>query len=60
MWSMTCVGGRVDHLADDLAVADEHDPIGVRRSDRIVGDHHDRLTELAHGVAHEIEDLVRR
>src|SRR5215207_9191319 len=30
-----CVGGRVEHLADDLAVADEHHPVGVRRRHRV-------------------------
>ena len=31
--------------------------IGVRRGGGVVGDHHDRLAELAHRPAHEVEDL---
>ena len=55
--SSTVSGGRGEQLVDDLAVVEEHDPIGVRRGVRIVGDHHDRLPVLADGAAHEVEDL---
>ena len=44
------VGGRVEHLVDDPAVGEEHGAVGVRGGDRVVGDHHDRLAELAHGA----------
>ena len=44
-------------LVDDATVGEEHRAVGVGRGDRVVGDHHDRLAELAHGLAHEGEDL---
>ena len=44
-------------LVDDVAVGEEDDAVGVARRDRVVGDHHDGLAELAHGLAHEGEDL---
>ena len=47
-------------LVDDLAVGEEHRTVGVRRGHRVVGDHHDRLAELAHGLTHEVEDLGAR
>ena len=37
-------------LVDDAAVGEEHDPVGVRGRDRVVGDHHDRLAELVDGL----------
>ena len=43
-----------------LAVGEEHRTVGVRRGDRVVRDHHDRLTELTHGLTHEGEDLGAR
>ena len=43
--------GRLEHLVDDLAVGEEHDPVGVARGDRVVGDHHDRLVEVVDGAA---------
>ena len=45
------------HLAHDPAVAEEHDPVGVRGRDRVVGDHHDRLPELVDGAAEQPEHL---
>jgi hypothetical protein len=51
------VGGRLRHLVDDPSIGEEHDTVGVRRSDRIVGHHHDRLAVLADGLLHELEDL---
>ena len=44
-------------LVDDVAVGEEDDPVGVGRRHGVVGDHHDRLAELPHGLAHEGEDL---
>ena len=41
------VGGRVGHLVDDATVGEEHDAVGVAGGHRVVGDHHDRLAELA-------------
>ena len=49
---------RLAQLVDDLAVDEEDDPVGVRRSDGIVGDHHDGLTELVDCAAHERQNLV--
>src|SRR6056297_2012312 len=51
------IGGRVGHLAGDLAVTDEDDPVGVGGREGVVGDHHDRLAELVDGPPHEVEDL---
>src|SRR5690606_14916597 len=51
------VGGGVLHVVDDPAGGEERDAVGVRRGDRVVGDHHDGLAELVHGGAHEREDL---
>ena len=51
------LGRRARRLVDDASVAEEHDPVGVRGGDRIVGDHDDRLLVLVDGVAHEVEDL---
>ena len=45
------------HLVDDLAVGQEHDPVGVARGAGVVRDHHDRLPEVADRAAHELEDL---
>ena len=51
------VGRRREHLVDDLAIGEEDHPVGVAGGDRIVRDHHDRLAEVAHRAAHELEDL---
>ena len=51
------LGGGAVQLVDDLAVGEEDHAIRVGRGDRVVGDHHDRLAELAHGPPHEVEDL---
>src|SRR4051794_24527970 len=52
--------GRFADLVDDLAVGKEDDATRIRRRSRIVGHHHDRLTELEHRFAHEVEDLGTR
>src|SRR3954464_13791147 len=51
------LGRGVGHLVDDLAVGEEDDAIRVTGGVGVVRHHHDRLAELAHGAAHEIEDL---
>ena len=48
------------HLVDDPAVGEEHDPVGVRGGDRVVGDHHDRLAELVDRAAQERRAPRRR
>src|SRR4051794_3715737 len=47
------VGRRVVHVVDYPAVGEEQDVIGVRRGDRVVGDHHGGLAELARGPLQE-------
>ena len=47
-------------VTDDTAVGEEDRPVRVRRGDGVVRDHHDGLAELAHGLAHEREDLGAR
>ena len=51
------VRGRVGELVGDATVGEEHDAVRVAGRHRVVGHHHDGLAELAHGVAHEGEDL---
>ena len=41
------IGRRLGHLVDDLAVGEEDDPVRVARRIGVVGDHHDRLPEIA-------------
>src|SRR6478752_4445420 len=48
--------GLVDRV-DDATVREEDDPARVRGRGRVVRHHHDRLPELLHGLAHELEDL---
>ena len=52
-WSITesTVGSEMSPT--DHAVGEEHHTVGVRRRDRVVGDHHDGLAEVAHRLAHE-------
>src|ERR1700712_4956217 len=51
-------GGRGGQdLIHDAAVHQEQHPVGVRRRDRIVGDHHDALPELVDGASQERQDL---
>src|SRR6187401_3215998 len=40
------VGVGREQLVDDRAVVEEHHPVGVRRRDRVVGDHHDGLAQV--------------
>src|SRR5262249_37761252 len=54
------VGSRVGEVVDDATVGEEHRTVGVRRRNRVVRHHHDRLTELTHGLTHEGEDLGAR
>ncbi len=44
----------------DLAVDQEHDPVRVRGDARIVGDDHDRATELVDRAAQKLEHLGGR
>ena len=44
-------------VAGDPAVGEEHHPVGVRGGDRVVGDHHDGLAELAHASRRNVEHL---
>ena len=55
--SRTAVGGRFEHLVDDLPVGEEDHPVGVGGGVGVVGDHDDGLAELAHRVAQETEHL---
>ena len=50
MRSSTRLGGRVVQLVDDAAVGEEHDAVGVRRGDRVVGDHDDGLAHVVDGA----------
>ena len=45
-------------VGDDAAVGEEDGPVGVRGGDRVVGDHHDRLAELADRDSHERQHLA--
>ena len=47
----------VAHLVDDLAVGEEDDAVGVRRGDRVVGDHHDRLAVVVDAAPQQLEHL---
>src|SRR5215203_3979921 len=51
------IGCGVEELVGDAAIGEEDDAVRVAGGHGIVGDHHDRLTELADGVAHERQDL---
>ena len=51
--------GRRRQVADDLAVRQEHDLVGVAGRVGVVGHHHDRLGELVDGAAHERQQLGR-
>ena len=51
------IGGRLVELVGDLAVCQKDDAVGVAGGNWIVGNHHDRLTELTNGVAHEGQNL---
>src|SRR5262249_26474686 len=43
--------------AGDPPVGEEDDPVGVAGGDGVVGDHDDRLAELAHAAAEQGQDL---
>src|SRR5215472_3944069 len=49
-------GGPVEP-AGDPPVGEEDDPVGVAGGRRVVGDHDDRLAELAHAPAEQVQDL---
>src|SRR6056297_772730 len=52
------VGRGPVHLVDDATVSEEDDAVGVRRGDRVVGDHHDRLAEAVDRITQEGQDLA--
>src|SRR5437588_12864287 len=52
------LGGRVLQVVDDLPVCEEQRSVGVRRTDRVVGDDDDRLVVLVHAATKEVEDLA--
>src|SRR5580700_706578 len=54
------VGGRSVHLAHDATVRKEDDAIRVRRGERIVSDHDDRLPQLGDGVLKKVEEIRAR
>ena len=47
-------------LVDHPAVGEEQHPVGVRRRERVVGDHHDRLAVPVHRRAQQPQHLPRR
>src|SRR5215472_6297157 len=49
--------GRPVKPASDPPVGEEDDPVGVAGGHRVVGDHDDRLAELAHAPAEQVQDL---
>ncbi len=51
------LGRRIPHLVHDLAVGEEHDPVGVGGAGRVVSDHHDRLSVVGHRCLEECEQL---
>ena len=57
MRSRTTSAVGIEDLADEAAVGEEDDTVGVAGRHGVVGHHHDRLAELTHGHAHEREDL---
>ena len=52
------VGGGLVHPAGDPAVDQEDHRVGVRRRDRVVGDHHDGLAEGVDAVAQQGEHVA--
>ena len=54
------IRGRILELAHHGPVGEEEDTIGVSSSPRVVGHHHDRLTQLGDGGPHERQHLGRR
>src|SRR5699024_7602018 len=53
------VGGGVGELADDPAVGEQEDAVGVGGGARIVGDDHDGLAEVVGGAAQDGQHLGR-
>ena len=47
-------------LVDHQAVGEEDHAVAVRRGDRVVGDHHDRLAEVVHAAPQERQHLGAR
>ena len=52
------VDGGVGHPADDRAVDEEDDLVGVRRRDRVVGHHHHRPAVAVDGTAEQAQHLA--
>src|SRR5258706_454337 len=52
------VGRRVVEVGDDAAVGQQHGPVGVRRGDRVVGDHDHGLAELVDAAPQEPEHVA--
>ena len=50
-------GSRVEHVAGDLAVLEEHDSLRVGCRERVVGNHHDGLSVVLDCLFHEAEQL---
>ena len=50
----------VAQLVDDPAVGEEDHAVGVRRRDRVVGDHHDGLAVVVDAAAEQVEHLGAR
>src|SRR3954451_6678768 len=52
------LGGWVVDVVDDLPVGEEQRAVGVRRTDRVVGDDDDRLLVLVDAAPQEVQDLA--
>ena len=58
IWPATASAVGLVHPAGDPAVDQEDHAVGVRRRDRVVGDHHDGLAEVVDAVAQQGEHLA--
>ena len=58
--SSDALAGRVAQLVDDPTVGEEHDPVGVGRGHRVVGDHDDGLAVVVDAAAEQLEHLGAR
>ena len=54
------LAGGAAQLVDDAAVGEEEHPVGPRRGDRVVGDHHDGLAVVVDAAAQQLEHLGAR